>query len=61
MKKIFRFLALVFFWCSISISIQFYRELSAKDWIENIIFAVIFAIAYMLITYYHDKEKKDKN
>jgi uncharacterized membrane protein YagU involved in acid resistance len=59
-KTFFVFLGLVLFWCSLSISGQFLHELSLKDWISHIIFAILFAVGYMLIVARHKKAKAKK-
>jgi uncharacterized membrane protein len=55
--KIIIFLGIILTWCNITISQRFLHELSLKEWIEHILFGIIFAIVFMLIA---RRDKKDK-
>ena len=58
-KKTLGFLGLVIIGCNLSIALQFLHELSCKDWIKHISFAIVFAIAYSLVVYFYRKKRKN--
>jgi uncharacterized membrane protein YagU involved in acid resistance len=60
-KRFSVFFGLIIIGCNLSITLQFLHKLSGKDWMYHIIFAIIFALCYMLILYfYKDKKAKKK-
>jgi uncharacterized membrane protein YagU involved in acid resistance len=36
------------------------HDLSAKDWVRHIIFAVIFATGYLLVMHFYKNKRKEK-